>query len=250
MKYPVKSLAALLFLIILVPDTNAQADSQFKELPNFHKVNDRLFRGAQPGKAGLQKLAQLGIKTVINLRDDDERARAEEREAKALGLQYFNVPLSRQFRPRDELVERVMSLINAPQNQPVFVHCKRGADRTGTIVAIYRIDHDGWNGDEAAKEAGRYGMGFWQLQMKDYIHDYYRDRTSRKTGRLGRLSPTALGTLFCKSTLGRRSCGSSGAHGASRGSGSEKVISPRSGARPASSVFGLSRLPLSGISAF
>src|SRR4051812_37217654 len=68
------------------------AEHTYAELPSFHAVNARLFRGGQPREGGLRRLAALGVKTVINLRDDDERARDEEREARSLGLRYFNVP--------------------------------------------------------------------------------------------------------------------------------------------------------------
>jgi tyrosine-protein phosphatase SIW14 len=152
----------------------------FAELPNFHAVNARLYRGGQPRADGLRRLAALGIKTVINLRDDDERARAEEKEAKAAGLRYFNVPLGRLGRPKDTEVEHVLALIDAPENGVVFVHCAKGQDRTGTVVAVYRITHDGWTSEQAKREANRYGMKFWQSGMKDYISDYYRDHFTGK----------------------------------------------------------------------
>lgn len=153
--------------------------ARHRELPNFHQVSVRLYRGGQPRKSGIQKLASLGVNTIINLRDNDENERAEALEAQAAGLRYFNVPFGRLERPNDEQVERVLSLIAAPENGVVFVHCAHGADRTGTVVAVYRISHDGWTGEQAKQEASRYGMKFWQRGMKDFIHDYYRDRATR-----------------------------------------------------------------------
>ncbi|MBC7931080.1 MAG: tyrosine-protein phosphatase [Rubrivivax sp.] len=179
----------------------AQSEPKYKELPNFHQVNERLYRGAQPKRGGISRLAQLGIKTIVNLRPDDERSQAEEQEARAAGLRYFNMsvekvtpvgalksladlrhfntPFNSLGRPTDEQVERVLAIINAPENQPVFVHCKRGADRTGTIIAIYRIEHDGWTSERAKAEANRYGMAWWERGKKDYIRDYYRRRLQR-----------------------------------------------------------------------
>ena len=158
-----------------------QSDTEYQELPNFHHVNKNRYRGAQPRAGGFRTLARLGIKTVVNLRDDDARARAEDTEVQAAGLRYLNVPLDNLGRPADDKIERVLAIIEAPENQPVFVHCKRGADRTGTIVAIYRIEHDGWTSERAKAEADRYGMAVWQFGMKDYIHDYYKRRAIRKT---------------------------------------------------------------------
>jgi protein tyrosine/serine phosphatase len=154
-------------------------EAHYRELPNFHQVNARLYRGGQPREGGIKKLTSLGINTIINLRDDDEHERAEAQEAQAAGLRYFNVPFGRLGRPTDEQVERVLSLIDAPENGVVFVHCAHGADRTGTVVAVYRISHDGWTGEQAKHEAAHYGMKFWQRGMKDYISDYYRNRAPR-----------------------------------------------------------------------
>ena len=155
--------------------TPAVQKQHYSELPNFQQVSARLYRGAQPRKGGLQRLAALGVKTVINLRDDDHRAAEEEREASALGLHYFNVPVSRAGRPSSKQIDEIMALIDASENQPVFVHCKRGADRTGAVVAVYRITHEGWTGERALEEAEAFGLGFWQRGKKDFIKDYFRD---------------------------------------------------------------------------
>lgn len=150
-----------------------QRSSGYQELPNFHKVNDNLYRGAQPKKGGLKRLAQLGIKTILNIREGNELARSEETEARTEGLRYFNIPLKRTGRPADEQIERVLAVLNKAENQPVFVHCQMGADRTGMVIAIYRITHDGWTSERAKAEANKYGMHPWEVGMKNYIHDFY-----------------------------------------------------------------------------
>jgi protein tyrosine/serine phosphatase len=170
----------MLALLITTSAARAQSETTYKELPNFHRVNATLYRGGQPKEEGFKLLASLGIKTVLNLRDADERATLEEKQARAAGLRYFNIPLGGLGRPSDEKIERALAVINAPENQPVFVHCKRGSDRTGTVIACYRISHDGWTSDEAKEEAKRYGMGFWEVGMKDYIRDYYERRSAGK----------------------------------------------------------------------
>ena len=172
----------LLVVVLLCPSSFAigqqREGSKNPDLPNFYQVNSQLYRGGQPGRNGLEGLKKLGIKTVINLRDNDDNAKTEESEAEALGLSYFNVPLNNFKQPSDQTVEGVLKLINSAENQPVFVHCKRGSDRTGTIVALYRIDTDGWTNEEAKDEAKQFGMGFWQIEMRKYIDNYYRRKQS------------------------------------------------------------------------
>ena len=166
--------AACMTLALLVSAAAAQSEPRYKELPNFHRVSERLYRGAQPSPGGIRKLTELGIKTIINLRGEDENTRAEQREAEAAGLRYYAVAMPGLSRPGDEQVKHVMALIDAQENGPVFVHCKRGSDRTGTVVAVYRITHDGWTGTRAVDEARRHGMSWMEFGMRDYIGDYYQ----------------------------------------------------------------------------
>ena len=189
---PVRFGTAAVLLLALASIASAQGAPQVTEVPNFHRVNERLYRGGQPRPGQLRRLAALGIKTVVNLRAADEHSRAEEAEAQAAGLRYFNVPMPGYARPADRRVEQVLDVINDPQNQPVFVHCKRGADRTGTIIAAYRISHDGWTSTQAKQEATRYGMSQVQFEMRDYITDYHRRRVG--LGKWGDLRTDITGT--------------------------------------------------------
>ena len=84
--------------------------------------------------------------------------------------------------PSDEQVSRVMAIIDNPDYQPVFIHCKRGSDRTGTIAAIYRISHDGWDAERAIAEAKHYGMSWAEFGMRGYISGYYNKQLLRGRG--------------------------------------------------------------------
>lgn len=162
-------------IMLLVTAASAPAlESKEEVLPNFHQVNKELYRGAQPLSGGMKELAARGITTVINLRGEDERTRSEDAEAKAAGLLYFAVPLPGFGRPKDEDVEEALAIINNSQYWPVFVHCHHGEDRTGTIIAVYRISQDGWTSERAKAEAKEHGMSWTQFAMKDYIRDYYK----------------------------------------------------------------------------
>jgi tyrosine-protein phosphatase SIW14 len=180
----IQPLVILLATTLCASSMFAQTEPRYRELPNFHQVNQGLYRGAQPREGGIPQLAALGIKTILNLRVADERSRAEEQEARAAGLNFFNVQMEGLDRPQDEQVKHALEIIGDPANQPVFVHCKHGADRTGVIIAIYRMTHDGWSTEEALREAKRYGLSMFQFGMKDYIKDYGRDHAGQQhTGR-------------------------------------------------------------------
>ena len=160
----------MLFAVaVFAQDTDASAG-----LPKFEQVNDKLFRGGQPSPGALLRLRELGIDTIVNLRGTSDRTRAEGAEARALGLNYFNVSLPNWGRPQDERVNRILMIINAPQNGRVFVHCKDGVDRTGTIVALHRITSEGWKTGDALAEAEQRGMRRIQIWMRDYAEDYAR----------------------------------------------------------------------------
>lgn len=186
----IQPLVLLLAMALPALSVFAQSEPRYRELPNFHQVNRGLYRGAQPRKQGIEQLAALGIKTILNLRVTDDRTRDEEREARASGLNFFNIPMEGLDRPKHEQVARALEIINDPVNQPVFVHCKHGADRTGVVIAVYRMTHDGWTTQEALREAKRYGLSFFQFGMKDYINDYGRDYAGKPTGR--RRSPLSV----------------------------------------------------------
>src|SRR5262245_35253951 len=166
-------LAAMVVLSLVIA---AQENRSYEELPNFHQVNENLYRGAQPQRGGLKKLSELGIKTIINLRGASEETRSEQVDAEASGLRYFNIPMSGLGRPTDEQVESALAVIDNQENWPVFVHCQRGADRTGVIIAVYRILRDHWTEEQAITEAKRFRMARLQFRKKDYISDYYKRR--------------------------------------------------------------------------
>lgn len=138
-------------------------------LPNFYKVSDTLYRGAQPRKQGFEELKKLGIKTVVNLRRSSrERILAEE-----AGLKYYQIPMFAWF-PKKKKFARFLDILSDPSNHPVFVHCKHGADRTGAAVAIYRIKIQNWDVEEAIYEMVNGGYNFHRIHgnLKKFVRKF------------------------------------------------------------------------------
>jgi tyrosine-protein phosphatase SIW14 len=170
MRIPLSFTPAALVLAIAIPSWSANL--QVSGIPNFHKVNDKVFRGGQPFADGWNSLAKLGIKTIVDLRRPNEHDTiAEERAVKALGMRYVNVPMNGIVAPTEEQIIKVLALLSATDG-PVFVHCRRGADRTGTVLACYRMGHDKWDNKKAFREAKTLGMSWMELGMKRYIMAY------------------------------------------------------------------------------
>ncbi|HWC98769.1 MAG TPA: tyrosine-protein phosphatase [Candidatus Sulfopaludibacter sp.] len=139
---------------------------------NFHQVNEHLYRGAQPSSEGFANLAKLGVKTVIDLRETGSRADAEKRLVEKDGMRYLNIPFSGYSAPSDKQIAQVIALFDDAGAGPVFIHCRRGADRTGTVVACYRVLHDHWKNADALVEAKTNGMSWTERAMQHYVLGY------------------------------------------------------------------------------
>ncbi len=135
---------------------------------NFHQVNENIYRGAQPHGQGFAALAQMGIKTVIDLRGENSEANAVQRA----GLHYVRMHWNGYKAPDDTQIAAVLALLTDSSQWPVFVHCRRGADRTGTAIACYRISHDHWSNQQALTEAKTFGMSSAEILMQRYIMNF------------------------------------------------------------------------------
>jgi len=127
-------------------------------VPNMFRVSDTVYRGAQPTEEGLQTLARMGVRTVINLRQSDSDADLLD----GLKLAYERIPISA-VNICDDNVARFLRIATDPSRAPVFVHCHRGADRTGAMCAMYRVVVEGWSKDDAIAEMTGGGMEFHSL---------------------------------------------------------------------------------------
>ena len=158
-----------LLLALSVP---AFAGSSVQGIHNFYKVDEHVYRGGQPTDEGFQYLAKIGVKTVIDLRGAGEGRRDEESVVSAAGMKYVNVPMTGLTPPTVAEITKILAILEDETTGPVFVHCQRGADRTGAVIASYRIEHDGWDNARALKEAMGNGMSFFQFPRQSFIRNF------------------------------------------------------------------------------
>jgi len=143
-------------------------------IPNIGRVNDHLYRGAQPRLQGLAELKKFGITTVVDLRSEDPGKIAWERQqAESLGMRFVHIPVSGWSPPTDEHVMQFLSLFHNDPKEKIFVHCRFGDDRTGVFVATYRMALEKWPAEQALNEMYFFGFnGFWHPSMKTFISEF------------------------------------------------------------------------------
>jgi len=135
-------------------------------IKNFRQVNDWLYRGGQPKNSELEQLARLGIKTIISLRWSLEIVGTERRHAREMGLNFFSIPLTYWILPTRVEIDRFLAIMDEPSLRPIFVHCLHGADRTGALIAIYRIARENWGADQAYEEMKN--AGFHRVRVHQF----------------------------------------------------------------------------------
>jgi hypothetical protein len=124
-------------------------------LENVGRITPRLYRGGAPTREGLETLKGMGIKTVVNLRHYHGQ---EERVCREVGIGYLRIALESSDAPTDEAVRRFLRTVTDPRLEPVYFHCWRGKDRTGTMAAVYRMTVEGWPLEAALAERDAFGF--------------------------------------------------------------------------------------------
>jgi protein tyrosine/serine phosphatase len=136
---------------VAYPPLRNQLEQETNLLRNFHWVSPNLARGAQPSGLALAELDRLGFKTIVNLRGfhADPSSKATHQR----------IPFMT-WHAEDEDVVQFLKVANDPSKGPVFVHCMHGSDRTGMMIAMYRMTVQGWNRNSAILEIKNGGFGF------------------------------------------------------------------------------------------
>ena len=152
-----------------------------KGIPNFGQVTPTLYRGGQPSSEGFEKLAHMGIDIVV----DTGRSKRDETLIKNLGMAYISLPWYCPF-PKDGVFERFINVTRENPGKKIFVHCRLGDDRTGMMIAAYRMGQQGWTAKEAMQEMHEFGYrGLHHLMcpgLAGYEKSFPQRLTSRKPG--------------------------------------------------------------------
>ena len=151
-------------------------------IKNFGQMDERFYRGAQPKKEkDYADLAALGIKTVIDLREDPEEY--ERPMVEALGMKYVNIPMVGKKYPTEEATRAFLKLVGDPQTGKFFVHCAGGRHRTGAMGAVYRYRFYNWSFDQVYAEMKQYDFytSWGHGAFKDFVKDYYARMLTNKT---------------------------------------------------------------------
>ena len=185
-------LSVLLGVIALVLASTASAFSQEAEkattkvtIKNFGQMDERFFRGAQPKEEEYAELAAIGIKTVIDLREDVEPY--SKAKAEAAGMRYVNIPMIAKKYPESSQVEQFIKLVDDPSTGKFYVHCAGGRHRTGAMGAVYRFNHYNWNFDQVYAEMKKYdfytrwGHGDFKKFVQDYATSHQHKTTETAT---------------------------------------------------------------------
>jgi uncharacterized protein (TIGR01244 family) len=151
------------------------------KIRNFGEVNSHIYRGARPEGQDFSDLAKLGIRTVVDLESGDPTE--ERQQVEAAGMKFVHIPMSDTATPGEDSVRKFLALANGTADQPIFVHCRGGRHRTGALIAVYRMTHDGWTAASAYEEMKnfRFNVGFAHEHkpLKTYVLSYSDPQTGR-----------------------------------------------------------------------
>ncbi len=138
------------------PSTWAQPLTDSK-ISNFYKVTENIYRGPRPTQKNLKELQSRGIKTILDL----EFLHTDRYKIKRTGTKFKSLHIRMlAWKIEDKAIIEALKILTDANNYPIYVHCKHGSDRTGVVIAMYRMVVQGWSREEAIKEMLGGGYGF------------------------------------------------------------------------------------------
>ena len=179
-------LLALVTVLSVAVVTSAQkvsdtSSNQSIKIKNFGQMDERFYRGAQPKEQDYKALAELGIKTIIDLREDTEAYSKSAVEAQ--GMTYINIPMIAKKYPTAEAIETFLKTVNDPATGKFYVHCAGGRHRTGAMGAVYRFQFYNWDFEQVYKEMKKFDFytSWGHGAFKDFVKDYAQTHQTKAT---------------------------------------------------------------------
>jgi protein tyrosine/serine phosphatase len=152
---------------------SAAQRAKLNGLPNFARISKQLLRGGQPNVAGFDELKKLGVHIVVNLGYETGEIARERAIVQSAGMQYVSIPWRGSKDPNPEQIAEFLELLRTNPDKQIFVHCQRGAERTGVMVACYRMSVDQWTSDQALNEMEQFGFrGLWFGHLKKFVRAF------------------------------------------------------------------------------
>ncbi len=153
--------------------TTAQAKAEVEGIPHYKRLSAELAVGGQPSDEALEKLRELGFKAILNLRTPREGSEEERKKAEALGLDYYNIPITPDTITEEKVQE--FSRILREAEKPLLVHCA-SSNRVGGLWYIHRALDDGLPEDKALEEAKQAGLRSPTLEQ--IVREFVRKKKS------------------------------------------------------------------------
>jgi protein tyrosine/serine phosphatase len=144
-----------------------------EDLPNYMVVNQQISRSGRPTFTGLKMLKDMGIKTIIDIENNDQVISREKSAAQKMGFRFFSSPMDWESRPNDRQVQRILEALQDKSLQPILLHCMHGRDRTGLIIGLYRVFVDKWQPKKAYEEMLADGFN----PELTYLDRYFKEKT-------------------------------------------------------------------------
>jgi protein tyrosine phosphatase (PTP) superfamily phosphohydrolase (DUF442 family) len=166
----ITSFLAVVSLIARPQVSWCQTEKEPRGLPNFGRVAENLYRGGQPTSEGFKSLHAMGVGIIVDLREKPTEVASEKRQIESLGMKSIGIPWSANHEPSSAQIVEFLDLVRANPDTKIFVHCRRGADRTGVMIAAYRIAVEHKPAAEAVSEMHQYHYDWlFRSQLKRYI---------------------------------------------------------------------------------
>ena len=188
---------------VALSDKASALETLKETIVHFDEASPGVYRGGRVPEAAAPLLKELGVKTVINFDNKNAYARKEEEHLKLFGIYTVRMPWSGFDYPKDEDIEKFLTLMATPDLKPIMVHCKRGSERTGTTMAIWRMKEFGWPVEKAYEEMLKFDYRrFRQGHLKEYVFEYAREHGD-ETAKIGMLERMKTKVLYVIGKLGK-----------------------------------------------